>query len=351
MSPQLNSTDKDQVEDIVKTGFESSREANAGLFGEPGVPTLPGSKETIDHIIRTMQGALSKGTIDSLREGGAEVMYQNKLVSPRDRLDLVTRLVNGQPRRMGTEASPQQDLDLDAEDQWIGSYLADNRQPQGEERFRNIRLSPPPSRVQNPTWFGELVHGAQSVTKPQGWDDSSLTSDDRFRIFWEKKRRDGIRGTDIHTWATLTALGLREGKPLDIKFRDDRADTEEKTELHPTFLDEEGFYEFGYTWGSDRTGARWTSPSHFAAIIGYFRPDLRMPCLDMLGILTVKAKQVFETRARGYTEKFKIGPLTYSRSHSYTDTRLLETTAEKVSYPRPDLRFRASFDVPLNLNR
>lgn len=186
-----------------------------------------------DQVIRMAQAELAgkKAAVDSMM--GAEkderpvFTFQIKLVVPnRQRVETAKALLNGQPKKMGTSDQPQQDA-------WIWGPVEKH-------------LCSRPPRVVKPTWYWELGQGDHIINKPQRGDDSRLmTLIDRNMQCFKQCLPAGMRGTDLPTWATRMAAGLREGKPLDIRFPNNATDTTSHEQWKCTVLDEEGEFTRG----------------------------------------------------------------------------------------------------------
>lgn len=220
MVTRLDSVQNDWVEVKVIEGFEPSRAVNSVLLKRSGVPAMP---ET-DQVIRLAQAELAgkKAAVDFMMEADRGVRpvftYQTKLVSPSDRLDLVEAVIDGQPKTLGTAERPQQDTKI---------FGATKKHLAGR-----------PSRVVSPTWYWEFGQGDQIIETPQRGDDSSLVLTDRDRE-WLRSLPAGMRGTDRFTWATRMAAGIREGKPLDVRFPNNATDNTSYEQWNDTVLDEE----------------------------------------------------------------------------------------------------------------
>lgn len=221
MTSRLNSAQSDWVEAKVKEGFESSRDVNSVLLGKSGVPAMPEQ----DHVIRLAQAELAgkREAVDFMmraEQGERPVFsYQTKLVVPSDRkVEIAKALLDGQPKTMGTSSQSQQPA-------WMYGPV---------ERH----LASRPSRVVSPTWYWELGQGDQIIETPQRGDDPSLALTDRDRE-WLRSLPAGMRGTDLSTWSTRMAAGIRAGKPLDIRFPNDATNTTSHEQWNYTILDEE----------------------------------------------------------------------------------------------------------------
>lgn len=245
MSTGLDSAQSDWVEAEVGKGFERSKAVNSVLFGKSGVPAMPEA----DQVIRLAQAELAgkKAAVDFMmgaEQGGRPVFsYQTKLVSPSNRIDLVRAILDGQPKTMGTSDQPQ----LDA---WMWGHV---------ERH----LASRPSRVESPTWYWELGQGDQIIETPQRKGNSSMNLIDWYGE-WLGDMAVGMRGTDLFTWATRMAAGLREGKPLDIGFPNNATDTPYYNQQNFTILDLEGMFMEG---------------NYRCVVGGSFNPNRREPVL------------------------------------------------------------------------
>lgn len=219
MASRLDSSHNDWAEAKVKAGFESSKEVNSVLLKERDVPPMPEQ----DRVIRSVQAVLKPEQVNFMMAADQgerpAFTYQGKLVAPSNRIDLVTGLIDKQPKRMGTADQAQQDT-------WIWGPA--------EQHLIGRR-----SRVDKPTWYWELGQGEQVLETPQQGDDSRLVIGERAREFLRNLPR-GMRGTDRFTWATRMATGMREGRPLDIRFKGSATNTTEYDLWNFAPLDEEG---------------------------------------------------------------------------------------------------------------
>ncbi len=96
-----------------------------------------------------------------------------------------------------------------------------------------------------------FVQAEQIIKKRCKGDDGSKALFHRRQLFLQTLP-DGMRGINLMTWSTLTAEGMRRGKPLDCRYSGDRCDTVCPgcvRALSHTVLDEEG--EFPHPSGGD----------------------------------------------------------------------------------------------------
>lgn len=266
MAPRLDSHQNDWVEAKVKEVFEPSKAVNSVLLGKSGVPALPQEEQ----VLRLAQAALTREQVDFMmgaEQGERPVFtYQTKLVSPSSRTDLVKALLDGQPKTMSTKVQDQQPL-------WMWEPAEKH-------------LAGRPSRVVAPSWYWELGQGDQIIKTPQQGDDSSLALTDRDREFL-RSLPAGMRGTDRYTWATRMAAGMRDGKPLDVRFKGNATNTTEAEQWNFTVLDEER----EFTEGGNR-----------CLVYGDFNPVLRRASVNSCSAGTRDVNARFRASVDGSTK-------------------------------------------------
>lgn len=225
-----------------------------------------------DQVIRMAQAELAgkKAAVDFMM--GAErgkrpvFSYQTKLVVPSgQRVEIAKALLNGQPKTMGTPERHQQDA-------WMWGLVEQH-------------LASRPSRVVSPTWYWELGQGDQIIETPQRGDDSSLALTDRDRE-WLRSLPAGMRGTDLPTQTTRMAAGIREGKPLDIRFPNNATDTTSYEQWNYTVLDEE---------------REFTEGQYRFLVGGAFTPDGRNACLFYYNAASQRGDARFRAAVDGST--------------------------------------------------
>src|SRR3990167_11210127 len=87
-------------------------------------------------------------------------------------------------------------------------------------------------------WKWNFVQGSQLVGAQKGEDFSLKVEERRDQV--RANRPQAVHGMRRFEWAALMADGLREGKPPDIRFKDDAKNTPDYEEWNVTLLDEEG---------------------------------------------------------------------------------------------------------------
>lgn len=221
---QLEAHQVEWVRKGIEARYARSHLVNGPLIGTKDVPDFP-----------SMEVALQAALKQLTREQVAYMMepdrppfiFQMRLITPSSRLDLQRRLINHQPRRMDTSDQTQQDV-----------YIP--------SRLQEHLAGRPSSRKME--WEWEFVQGDDLIKGPQEGDDTALGLRVRMKRA-RQSRPKGMRGVDRYTWTTLMADSLREGRPLDIHFKEDATGTTEHEKWLHTILDEEGeFKNGGYTY-------------------------------------------------------------------------------------------------------
>ncbi len=221
---QLEVHQVEWVRKEIEARYVRSHAVNSPLIGTKGVPEFP----SIEVVLQAALKQLTREQVAYMMETGRpSFIFQMRLITPSKRLDLQRKLINHQPRRMDTPDQTQQDL-------YIPSRLQEH-------------LTGRPSS-QKIEWEWEFVQGDDLIQASQKGDDTALGL--RIRMKRAKQSRPkGMRGVDRYTWATLMADSLREGKPLDIRFKEESTATTEHEKWLHTILDEEGEFKNGdYTY-------------------------------------------------------------------------------------------------------
>src|SRR3989339_570872 len=170
-----------------------------------------------DPKIDNCETKLNPEQVDYMMESPNPFSFQIKLVTPSNRLDLQRKLINDQPKRMGMPNQEQQDLYIN---------------PSVEQHITSQ------NNTQQIEWKWEFGQGEQ-IMQLEAWDDVKLTREVRRQRF-KAQLPQGMKGTDLFTWATRMADALEKGKPLDIKFANDATNSSEYEEFLYTILDELG---------------------------------------------------------------------------------------------------------------
>ena len=218
------------VKERIETGYERTRLVNAHLIQIEGLPPFPSMEVALESAL--MQ--LTHEQLEFMRkEGRSPFKFQLKLVSPPNDFDSLRRLVDGQPRRMHTPGSRG------------GELTWGSQAPLCIDLDVLKHLAKQPLVSSGHEWRWSFYQGDQIIEDAtrEPWDDASLPTEERLQRFKSEWAKAGVHGTDRFAWTTAMADALEQGKPLDIRFVDDRMDTEKFILERNTVLDEEGVFE------------------------------------------------------------------------------------------------------------
>ncbi len=174
MSNTLNTHHQDWVEEQVRRSWEQSFETNSVLFDLDEVPPHP----DIEAALRASQEALTRNQIDFMMEADEGVRppfsFQSRLTAPGERaVELIPLLI-------------------------------------GNDSGISTRYHPSHSAAASPTWYWELGQGGlYEPTHHESLPLAALVSEFRRAL------PSGMRGTDLFSWATRIAVGLRNATCID----------------------------------------------------------------------------------------------------------------------------------------
>src|SRR3989339_510633 len=201
------------VREGIERDYDRTKLVNVPVLEGKGVPRFPSKEAALKSALKE----LKPEQVDYMMESPNPFSFQIKLVTPSNRLDLQRKLINDQPKRMGMPNQEQQDLYIN---------------PSVEQHITSQ------NNTQQIEWKWEFGQGEQ-IMQLEAWDDVKLTREVRRQRF-KAQLPQGMKGTDLFTWATRMADALEKGKPLDIKFANDATNSSEYEEFLYTILDELG---------------------------------------------------------------------------------------------------------------
>ncbi len=211
---RLNAPQVEWVRKGIEARYDRTRLVNTPLIKIDGVPDFP-EKEA---VLRSALGQLTREQVAYMMgQGRSPFLFQIKLVAPSSKVDLLKKLLNGQPSQMNTPTANQREAYV---------YPATERHLAGR---------PSPEKYE---WKWEFYQGEQ-VMQVQKEDDVALKLKDRATRIRDKRPK-GMRGTDRFSWTTRMADCLEEGKPLDVRFKDHARNILASEVCNFTVLDEEG---------------------------------------------------------------------------------------------------------------